>query len=189
MKITFKMLYGAIKANIVLILKNHHIRHDGFSYYLGTNAKLCSGENGYLNIGKKLYLSDGCCIGAYGNGLLSIGNNNFFNTNVNITCLNSIKIGSDNLFGPNIVIVDHNHNYENPTLKINKQGFQMKEISIGSDCWLGANVVILPGVVIGDHIIVGANSVVTKSILEPGVYGGVPAKLIKKRKICYGEFV
>jgi maltose O-acetyltransferase len=56
-----------------------------------------------------------------------------------------------------------------------------KEVKIGNDVWIGTRVVMLPGVEIGDHSIIGAGAVVTKSFLPNSIIGGVPAKLIKNR--------
>ena len=56
-----------------------------------------------------------------------------------------------------------------------------KPVSIGSDVWIGANVVVLDGVKIGHGSIIGANSVVTKNVEPYSIIGGVPAKLIRKR--------
>ena len=54
-------------------------------------------------------------------------------------------------------------------------------MNIGSDCWIGANSIILPGVTIGDGAIVAAGSIVSKSVDAYSIVGGVPAKLIKMR--------
>jgi acetyltransferase-like isoleucine patch superfamily enzyme len=56
-----------------------------------------------------------------------------------------------------------------------------EKIIIGANSWLGANVVILPGVVLGEGCVVAANSVVTRSFDAYSIIGGVPAKLIKNR--------
>ena len=56
-----------------------------------------------------------------------------------------------------------------------------KDIIIGKKCWIGMNSVILPGVVLGDHTIVGAGAVVTKSFVDGNcVIGGNPARIIRK---------
>lgn len=66
---------------------------------------------------------------------------------------------------------------ENKIRKIHKN----QKVIIGKNVWLCANVTILPGVNIADDIIVAAGSVVTNNLLEPGyMYGGIPAKQIKK---------
>jgi maltose O-acetyltransferase len=56
-------------------------------------------------------------------------------------------------------------------------------VIIGDYAWIGANVFINPGVVIGENSVIGANSVVTKNIEPFGIYGGVPAKLIRMKKL------
>jgi acetyltransferase-like isoleucine patch superfamily enzyme len=61
------------------------------------------------------------------------------------------------------------------------QGNWTKKTTIGTDVWIGNNVVIMPGVVLGDGAIVGANSVVTKDVKPLHIVGGVPAKVIKVR--------
>lgn len=88
---------------------------------------------------------------------------------------NGITIGSGTIFGPGVKIISANHSIE----KLEMWN-QSDPISIGANCWIGANATILPGVVLGDGCIVGAGSVVTKSFLCNSVIAGVPAKLIKK---------
>jgi maltose O-acetyltransferase len=53
-------------------------------------------------------------------------------------------------------------------------------VSIGSDCWICGNATILPGVTIGNHVIIAAGAVVTKDIPDNVVAGGVPAKIIRQ---------
>lgn len=55
-----------------------------------------------------------------------------------------------------------------------------RDIKIGNNVWIGANSIILPGVVVEDNVVIAAGSVVTKSLDSGYIYGGVPAKLIKK---------
>ena len=52
---------------------------------------------------------------------------------------------------------------------------------IGNDVWIGARVIVLPGVTIGNHVIIGAGAVVTKDIPDYAIAGGVPAKVIRYR--------
>ena len=97
---------------------------------------------------------------------LEIGNNVFLNNQCSITCLNKITIGPNTLFGENVKLYDHNHSYERTenNLQISHSEFTTAPISIGKNCWLGSNVVVLKGVEIGDNCIIGAGCVIHKSI-------------------------
>ena len=86
-----------------------------------------------------------------------------------------IIIGKGTLIGPNCGLITTNHDINN--LKEHLEG---KEIKIGENCWIGMNTVILPGVELGNHTIVGAGSIVTKSFPEGDcIIVGNPAKIIK----------
>lgn len=93
-----------------------------------------------------------------------------------------IIIGANCLISYAVHLRTDMHNYETADILINKQGNTEKNIIIGNDVWLGYGVQILSGVHIADGCVIGAGSVVTKSTDPYGVYAGVPAKLIKKRK-------
>jgi len=82
-------------------------------------------------------------------------------------------------YGVSIISTGYDTNNWNEN-KINKQHIN-KKVTIGKNVWLCANVTVLPGVMIAEDIIVAAGSVVTNDLLESGyIYGGVPAKKIKK---------
>lgn len=89
-----------------------------------------------------------------------------------------IEIGSDCLFGPNCRVFDSDFHDLDPALR-NKQGVSAK-VSIGNNVFLGANVTILKGVTIGLNSVVAAGSVVTISIPDNVIAGGVPAKVVSR---------
>ena len=86
-----------------------------------------------------------------------------------------ITIDSSVYIASGVKIVAANHDVNN----LNKAVFPAGEISIGRDCWLGANVVILPSVRLGPRTIVGAGAVVTKSFSGKCIIAGCPAKVIR----------
>lgn len=115
----------------------------------------------------------------YNSDKLSIGDNVFINDNFWCNAKGSISIGDDVLIGPNVVIHSSNHNYSDIYKKIRHQGHTDKKVVIGNNVWIGASVIILPGVEICNNVVIAAGSIVTKSIVSSGVYGGIPAKFIK----------
>ena len=87
-----------------------------------------------------------------------------------------ITIGKGSYIAPNVGIITANHDIND--LDKHLQG---KDVVLGEKCWIGMNCVILPGVVLGPHTIVGAGSVVTKSFPEGNcIIAGNPAKIIRK---------
>ncbi len=94
-----------------------------------------------------------------------------------IQAINGLEIGEGTIFASGVKFVSANHSDDDlDTWE------KCEPIRIGKDCWIGANAVILPGVQLGDHVIVGAGSVVTKSFSSNCVVAGVPAKIIKQLK-------
>lgn len=129
-----------------------------------------------VTIGKNCYISSNFKV--YDFNKLVIGDNIFINDYFWCNAKGGVKIGNDVLIGPNVTIHSSNHNFSKEGV-FRLQGHTNKEVVIGSNVWLCASVVVLPGVKISDNIVVGAGSVVTKDLMESGVYGGVPAKYIK----------
>ena len=82
------------------------------------------------------------------------------------------------MIGPNTLITTVNHPLS-PAKRRRKTGVA-KPITIGNDVWIGGNCTILPGVTIGNNVVIAAGAVVTKDIPDNCVVGGVPAKVIKE---------
>ena len=80
----------------------------------------------------------------------------------------------------NVTVTDINHPYEDVSLPIEKQPLEVSSVIIGKDCKIYNNVVILKGVNIGEHCVIGANAVVTTDIPDYSVAVGIPAKVIKR---------
>jgi acetyltransferase-like isoleucine patch superfamily enzyme len=88
---------------------------------------------------------------------------------------NGIIFGENVWVGPRVSIISMNHDLYDYTKYV-----EMNPIEIGDDCWLGTGCIILPGVILGNHVIVAAGAIVTKSFKESNiVIGGNPAKIIK----------
>ena len=93
-----------------------------------------------------------------------------------------VEIGDDTMVGPNSVIVGVNYRYDKLDVPVQHQGTTSKGIRIGKDVWIGANVVVMDGAVIGDHTIVSPGSVVSGRLPEKVVASGSPAKIVFRRR-------
>jgi acetyltransferase-like isoleucine patch superfamily enzyme len=90
---------------------------------------------------------------------------------------NGIEIGDETIFASGVKIVSANHSRENL-----KKSDSCEPIRIGKRCWIASNAVILPGVQLGDDVIVGAGAVVTQSFPSNVVVVGVPARILNPDK-------
>jgi maltose O-acetyltransferase len=109
-----------------------------------------------------------------------IGNFSGIGENAKINA--GVTIGNYVLMGPDCMIYTQNHEYKDILIPIRSQGFMgIEPVVIEDDVWIGARVIILPGVKISRGSIIAAGSVVTKDVDEFSIVGGNPAKLIRKR--------
>lgn len=114
---------------------------------------------------------------------VSIGENCSFGDYLHLTCINKITIGNNVLTGRWVTITDNGHGItDSPSLHeppIHRHLYSKGPVIIGNNVWIGDKATILPGVTIGDGVVVAANSVVTKDIPSFSVTAGNPAKIIK----------
>lgn len=106
---------------------------------------------------------------------IKIGKGVVFNDGVYIQARGKVEIGSNVVLSRNTSIFDAGLDTETLSKHV------INPVLIGNNCWLGANVIILPGVELGDDVIVAAGSVVTKSFANNLIIGGNPAVFIKRR--------
>jgi acetyltransferase-like isoleucine patch superfamily enzyme len=91
-----------------------------------------------------------------------------------------IVIGDDVTTGPNVYVTDQNHTYADVDVPIGRQWPSDDPVEIGSGCWIGTGAVILPGTRIGDHVVVGAGSVVRGDVPSRCVIAGAPATVVRR---------
>jgi maltose O-acetyltransferase len=126
-----------------------------------------------VRVNSKCYFGDG--------SKLIVGDRTLLGLNARLG--GKIRLGDDVIMGPDVILMAISHAYDRVDIPINTQGStREREIIIGDDVWIGTRVVIMPGVHVGSHSIIGSGAVVTKSCKPYSIIGGVPAKIIKSRK-------
>jgi acetyltransferase-like isoleucine patch superfamily enzyme len=140
--------------------------------FLGSKVAICHGARieAFLNHREfryepSLYIGDGTSIQPY----------------VHIAAAGKMEIGRHVLMGSRVFITDHDHVFDDPQIAVSEQALVVAPVHIGDFVWLGENVVVLKGVTIGHHAVVGANSVVTRDVPPFAVAAGVPARVIRQR--------
>lgn len=128
-------------------------------------------------------IGDGCYIepplrANWGGHFVHFGKNIYANFNLTLVDDTHIYVGDATMFGPNVTIATAGH----PILpELREQAYQYNmPVHIGKNCWLGAGVIVMPGVTIGDNTVIGAGSVVTKDIPANVVAVGNPCRVMRE---------
>jgi acetyltransferase-like isoleucine patch superfamily enzyme len=110
-----------------------------------------------------------------------IGDDVYIGRFVYLGAIDSINIGSGSVLSEHVYITDLSHGFDpNAGAIMNQRLVSKGPVKIGAHCFLGYRVAVMPGVVLGDHCVVGTNSVVTRSFPSYSMIGGVPARLLRR---------
>ncbi len=132
---------------------------------------------GHISIAAQTLLYRDLFLETRSEGLIDIGAGCVLSRGVHISSRTQVKLGDGCMVGEYTSIRDANHRY-GPDLVIRDSGFESAPITLGRQVWLGARCTVLAGVSIGDHAVIGAGSVVTRSIPAYAVAVGVPARVL-----------
>ena len=137
---------------------------------------------GRLVLGRWLHLGVDTALRCH-EGTLSVGDKSVLGRGVSVNCYLDVEIGASALFADDIYVSDFDHKYADLTMPIKDQGISKARVRIEPDVWIGTKVTVTSGVVIGQGAVVGANAVVTRDLPAYSVSVGVPARVIKDRRI------
>lgn len=134
---------------------------------------------------KKMFaeIGDGCYIepplhANWGGYHIHLGKNVYVNYNFTVVDDTHVYIGDYTMVGPNVIIATAGHPI---VAELRQKGYQYNApVRVGKNCWLGAGAILLPGVTIGDNVVIGAGSVVTKDIPSNVVAVGNPCKVLRE---------
>lgn len=163
------VLYVKLRSNI----KSNSI------VFIQKKVRLIVDDGGEINFGKNVLIKEEGIVYAKKNAKITFGDNTSTGHHTEISANNKIVIGENVIMGAYTYITDSNHGYKNLEVPIRKNPMEVEETIVGSNVWLGRNVMLLKGSHIGDNSIVAAGSVVTKKIPDNMIVGGVPAKILK----------
>ncbi len=173
---------GRILAQVGARFKLARLRHQGA--LIGKNVELRGHciitleRGGFLEIGDDVVIDQGAELIIHSGGRLLIGARVYIGKRDLISVKTQVTIGDHCIFAHQVTIIDSHHSYDDYQTPIRDQKETSHPIHISQNVWLGTGVVIVKGIELGDHTVVGANSVVTHSFGPRAVIGGVPAHCI-----------
>lgn len=153
--------------------------------FLGKRVRGFMCRNIFLYCGKNVNIEP---LANFGFGFkIRLGNNSSIGLESKLQ--GDIRIGDNVMMGPEVMIWTRNHCFNRVDIPMRLQGFsEDKPVLIEDDVWIGARVIILPGVRIGRGAILGAGAVVAKDVPDYAIVGGNPAKVIKSREQSEASF-
>lgn len=146
-----------------------------FGYYLrGFLVWRLTGSDGIMSIGEWADIRTP--------QKLKCGRRVFMGRGVQLICGGGITIGDQVMLAPGVRIISNGHRFDRTDIPMRAQGLYEKPVVIGNDVWIGADAIVLPGVTIGDGVVVAAGSMVTKDLPSYVLAAGMPARVIRSRK-------
>ncbi len=131
----------------------------------------------FAEVGENCYI-ESPYFGNWGGRHVHLGKNVYANAGLTLVDDTHIYIGAYTMLGPNVTIATAGHPIH-PELRAKGLQYNMP-VRIGRNCWLGAGVVVMPGVTIGDNVVIGAGSIVTKDIPSNVVAVGNPCRVLRE---------
>lgn len=144
----------------ILLLKMIHRRNADIELIerISPNVVLEVNRGAMINLCKRVRIHSGTKVKVRNGGILTIGSDVRINYNCMIFCRKKISIGKGCEFGPGVLIYDHDHDFRHPD-GLAAREYKVDDVSIGKNCWIGANTIILKGTILGDNCVVGAGTV------------------------------
>jgi acetyltransferase-like isoleucine patch superfamily enzyme len=133
-----------------------------------------------ISIGDDVFLGRGTILSCK-DGDITLGDHVNIGFNSEIFSGSSVTVGAYGLFAAYAYLVGGGHEFDEAGVPIIEQGRSSRGIRLAENVWLGTGAKVLDGVEIGRDVVVGANAVVTKSLPERVVAGGIPARVIRAR--------
>lgn len=189
-----RVTIGLSSGSRVVIGKGSRI-HGEANIHAGKDTTIRLGEkcsvltHAVLRNGKGVEIGNGSSVSSYCNifprepgfdGRFVMGEGSNIGDNTIIDTSDDVVIGDQVALGPFDIVYTHDHNYHSDTFAAWKGGVHTGKVVIEDGAWVGARVVLLPGVTIGRRAIVAAGSVVTKDVKPGDIVGGIPARSLIK---------
>jgi acetyltransferase-like isoleucine patch superfamily enzyme len=155
------------------------LQTDGIAF-VGPGVSLEIGRNARVVLGRWSWIGHGCKIRAH-EGEVRIGAKTVLGQECTVSAYQRVAIGRECILADRVMLIDFDHGVVDVEQPIRLQGIYKRDVSVGNNVWIGYGACLLRGVSVGDNAVIGTNSVVTKSVPDNAVVGGVPARVLRMR--------
>ena len=153
--------------------------------FICPRVKLEIGRGAVLRVGRWAWIGHGCKIRVH-EGEVEIGAKTVMGQECTISAFQHVSIGRECILADRVMLIDFDHGASEVERPIRLQGIYKRDVRVGHNVWMGYGACVLRGVEIGDNAIVGTSAVVTRSVPDNAVVGGVPASIIRMRETPRG---
>ena len=172
---------GRVALSTVVSMEKGSVLQAGARTVMRSYGSLFLQKGAKVEIGSRTAIMQGCEITVGPGAHLSIGAHVYIGAYCNIRCSGAITIGDHVRLAQFVSLIDANYSFQRRDVLIEET--VPERVTIAKGAWLGAHVVVLPGVEVGEGAVVGAGSVVTKSIPPFAIVGGNPARVLGYRGV------
>jgi acetyltransferase-like isoleucine patch superfamily enzyme len=156
------------------------LQTDGICF-VGPGVKLELGRGAVLRLGRWSWIGHGTKIRVH-EGECEIGAKTVLGQECTISAFQHVSIGRECVVADRVMLIDFDHGVVEVERPIRVQGIYKRDVRVGSNCWIGYGACILRGANVGDNVVIGSNTVVTKEIPANAVAAGAPARVLRMRE-------
>jgi acetyltransferase-like isoleucine patch superfamily enzyme len=156
------------------------LQTDGICF-VGPGVELEIGRDAVLRLGRWSWIGHGTKIRVH-EGECEIGAKTVLGQECTISAFQHVSIGRECIVADRVMLIDFDHGVVEVERAIRVQGIYKRDVDVGSNCWIGYGVCILRGARVGDNVVIGSNSVVTKDLPSNAVAAGSPARVLRMRE-------
>ena len=156
------------------------LQTDGLCF-IGPGVTFEIGNGARVQLGRWCWIGHGSKIRAH-EGEVLIGAKTVMGQECTISAFQHVSIGRECIVADRVMLIDFDHGVVEVERPIRLQVIYKRDVTVGSNCWIGYGACILRGVTVGDNAVIGSNTVVTKDLPANAVAAGTPARIVRMRE-------
>jgi acetyltransferase-like isoleucine patch superfamily enzyme len=150
--------------------------------FICPGVKFEIGPSAQVRLGRWSWIGHDTKVRAH-EGTISIGAKSVLGQECTISCYQHVSIGRECIIADRVMLIDFDHGTVEVERPIREQGIYKRDVSVGSNVWMGYGACVLRGASVGDNCVIGTSSVVTNDIPDNAIVAGAPARVVRMRAV------